>query len=260
MLATAQAESSLNPQAASATSSARGLYQFIDQTWLATLKRSGPALGYGRYADAIAQERVGPLRRARSDHAPGHHGAARRSYRERRHGGRADARQRRSAVGAARPLAKRRRALHRALPRRRRRGAADLVGGGESQCQRGELFPDCSTCQCVDLLRPLDGRAAQSRRGAQRSHRALRRGGAVAAQHAGEHGRTSRYRAKPRASPRAPSLLPVLRPPTVRQRITCALFLSIRLRLRLRCCCPASTTGTAPAPATVAGVFPIPPV
>jgi hypothetical protein len=55
MLATAQAESSLNPQATSATSSARGLYQFIDQTWLATLKRSGPTLGYDRYADAIVQ-------------------------------------------------------------------------------------------------------------------------------------------------------------------------------------------------------------
>jgi transglycosylase-like protein with SLT domain len=59
MLATAQAESSLNPQAASATSSARGLYQFIDQTWLATLKRSGPVLGYGRYADAIVQNSSG---------------------------------------------------------------------------------------------------------------------------------------------------------------------------------------------------------
>jgi hypothetical protein len=59
MLATAQAESSLNPQAASTTSSARGLYQFIDQTWLATLKRSGQALGYGRYADAIVQNASG---------------------------------------------------------------------------------------------------------------------------------------------------------------------------------------------------------
>ncbi len=60
MLATAQAESSMNPQAASTTSSARGLYQFIEQTWLATLKRSGPSLGYGRYAAAIVQ--TGPGR------------------------------------------------------------------------------------------------------------------------------------------------------------------------------------------------------
>ena len=55
MLATAQAESNMNPQAASTMSSARGLYQFIEQTWLATLKRSGSALGYGRYADAVVQ-------------------------------------------------------------------------------------------------------------------------------------------------------------------------------------------------------------
>ena len=39
----------------SSSSSAKGLFQFIDQTWLTTLKESGPALGYGRYADAIAQ-------------------------------------------------------------------------------------------------------------------------------------------------------------------------------------------------------------
>lgn len=59
MLAAAQAESGLNPHAASATSSARGLYQFIDQTWLATMKRSGAALGYARYSDAIVQTAAG---------------------------------------------------------------------------------------------------------------------------------------------------------------------------------------------------------
>jgi hypothetical protein len=59
LLATAQAESGLNPQAASPTSSARGLYQFIDQTWLATLKSAGPGLGYGKYADAIVQNASG---------------------------------------------------------------------------------------------------------------------------------------------------------------------------------------------------------
>jgi Transglycosylase SLT domain len=59
LLATAQAESGLNPQAASPTSSARGLYQFIDQTWLATVKHAGPGLGYGKYADAIVQNPAG---------------------------------------------------------------------------------------------------------------------------------------------------------------------------------------------------------
>jgi hypothetical protein len=35
------------------SSSATGLFQFIDQTWLGTLKQAGPAFGYGNYADAI---------------------------------------------------------------------------------------------------------------------------------------------------------------------------------------------------------------
>src|SRR5215471_11311382 len=59
LLATAQAESGLNPQATSPTSSARGLYQFVDQTWLAMMKRAGAALGYGKYADAIVQNASG---------------------------------------------------------------------------------------------------------------------------------------------------------------------------------------------------------
>jgi Transglycosylase SLT domain len=53
LLTTAQMESGLNPKAQAPTSSAKGLYQFIDQTWLATLKQNGPALGLGKYADAI---------------------------------------------------------------------------------------------------------------------------------------------------------------------------------------------------------------
>ena len=59
LLATAQVESGLNPQAGASTSSARGLFQFIDTTWLATMKQAGPALGYGRYADAITQDASG---------------------------------------------------------------------------------------------------------------------------------------------------------------------------------------------------------
>jgi hypothetical protein len=55
LLATAQVESGLNPTASVSSSSAKGLFQFIDQTWLTTLKESGAALGYGRYADAIVQ-------------------------------------------------------------------------------------------------------------------------------------------------------------------------------------------------------------
>ena len=59
LLATAQVESGLNPQAGATTTSARGLFQFIEQTWLATMKQSGTALGYGRYADAITRTASG---------------------------------------------------------------------------------------------------------------------------------------------------------------------------------------------------------
>ena len=59
LLATAKVESGLNPQAGASTSSARGLFQFIDQTWLATLKQSGAALGYGQYAAAITKTASG---------------------------------------------------------------------------------------------------------------------------------------------------------------------------------------------------------
>jgi hypothetical protein len=59
LLATAQVESGLNPKAAASGSSARGLFQFIDQTWLTTVKESGTALGYGRYAAAITRSSSG---------------------------------------------------------------------------------------------------------------------------------------------------------------------------------------------------------
>jgi hypothetical protein len=59
LLATARVESRLDPNAAASTSSARGLFQFIDQTWLATLKQAGPSLGYGHYADAIVRTASG---------------------------------------------------------------------------------------------------------------------------------------------------------------------------------------------------------
>jgi Transglycosylase SLT domain len=59
LLATAQVESGLNPQAGASTSSARGLFQFIETTWLATIKQAGAALGLGRFADAITQTASG---------------------------------------------------------------------------------------------------------------------------------------------------------------------------------------------------------
>ena len=59
LVTTAQIESRFNPKAKAPTSSATGLYQFIDQTWLATLKKAGPALGFGQYAEAIGKTENG---------------------------------------------------------------------------------------------------------------------------------------------------------------------------------------------------------
>ncbi len=59
LLTTAKIESGLNPSAKAATSSATGLYQFIDQTWLGTMKQEGASLGLGQYADAITRNSDG---------------------------------------------------------------------------------------------------------------------------------------------------------------------------------------------------------
>ena len=59
LLATAKMESNFNPAASASTSSARGLFQFIDQTWLGTVKEAGRQLGYGNYADAITRSASG---------------------------------------------------------------------------------------------------------------------------------------------------------------------------------------------------------
>jgi hypothetical protein len=59
LLATAKVESDLNPNLTMRSSSATGLFQFIEQTWLETLKQAGNAVGYGRYASAIKQSPSG---------------------------------------------------------------------------------------------------------------------------------------------------------------------------------------------------------
>ena len=53
LLAQAKLESSLNPSAQAKTSSASGLYQFIDSTWLRTLDQHGEGMGLGSVAAAI---------------------------------------------------------------------------------------------------------------------------------------------------------------------------------------------------------------
>ncbi|WP_261936241.1 lysozyme family protein [Sphingomonas bisphenolicum] len=55
LLGQAKIESSLNPTARAATSSATGLYQFIDQSWLAVVDKHGSEYGLGWASDAIQQ-------------------------------------------------------------------------------------------------------------------------------------------------------------------------------------------------------------
>jgi hypothetical protein len=59
LLATAKVESDLDPNLSMRSSTATGLFQFIEQTWLATLKQAGPAFGYGNYASAISRTASG---------------------------------------------------------------------------------------------------------------------------------------------------------------------------------------------------------
>ena len=53
LLGQAKIESSLNPTARATTSSARGLYQFVDQSWLAVIDKHGSEYGLGWAADMI---------------------------------------------------------------------------------------------------------------------------------------------------------------------------------------------------------------
>jgi hypothetical protein len=55
LMKTAGRESGMNPRARASTSSAAGLFQFVDQTWLSTLKQHGSKHGYARYADLISR-------------------------------------------------------------------------------------------------------------------------------------------------------------------------------------------------------------
>jgi hypothetical protein len=55
LMKTADRESSMNPRARAPSSSAAGLFQFVEQTWLSTLKQHGSKYGYARYADLISK-------------------------------------------------------------------------------------------------------------------------------------------------------------------------------------------------------------
>uniref|UniRef100_B0T763 Transglycosylase SLT domain-containing protein n=1 Tax=Caulobacter sp. (strain K31) TaxID=366602 RepID=B0T763_CAUSK len=62
LMGAAKRESGFNPNAKAGTSSASGLFQFVDQTWLSTLKKHGAKYGYARYADLIQQGSDGKYR------------------------------------------------------------------------------------------------------------------------------------------------------------------------------------------------------
>ena len=64
LLGTAMRESSLKPLAQSATSSAAGLFQFVDQTWLGLVKGHGAKYGLSSMTNAISVDSQGHYRAA----------------------------------------------------------------------------------------------------------------------------------------------------------------------------------------------------
>jgi hypothetical protein len=59
LLSTSGRESDHRPDLGSTTSTAKGLFQFVDQTWLDLVKRQGASVGLERYADAIGVDAQG---------------------------------------------------------------------------------------------------------------------------------------------------------------------------------------------------------
>lgn len=59
LVKTARRESALDPKARASRSSAEGLFQFIEQTWLSTLKEAGPKLGLGRFSQSVVETKPG---------------------------------------------------------------------------------------------------------------------------------------------------------------------------------------------------------
>lgn len=62
LLKTAHRESSFQADAKAPTSSAQGLFQFIDETWIQAIKDDGPRFGLSQYADMIVKSDGGKYR------------------------------------------------------------------------------------------------------------------------------------------------------------------------------------------------------
>jgi transglycosylase-like protein with SLT domain len=59
LVKTAARESSFNPAAKAKTSSATGLFQFIESTWMETMKEAGPRHGLEKFSDHIQRSKSG---------------------------------------------------------------------------------------------------------------------------------------------------------------------------------------------------------
>ena len=163
LLATAQVESDLNPKAGAATSSARGLFQFIEQTWLGTLKQAGAGARLRPLCQRHHQAAVRALRRC----------TTRRCAREilkLRNDPTANAvmagafTQENAGMLAPHSAARRPRASSTSrISRRRRRRAADRARRRQPARQRRATFPGRREGQSVDLLRSA-GQCPQRRR------------------------------------------------------------------------------------------------
>ncbi|MEI9806035.1 MAG: transglycosylase SLT domain-containing protein [Pseudolabrys sp.] len=98
LMTTAKIESNLNPGAQASTSSAKGLYQFIEQDLARHAqdqrRRQWPRPLFRRHFQVAGR----PLRGGRSGHANGDHAVAQRSGRQRRDGRRLHPRQCRSVA------------------------------------------------------------------------------------------------------------------------------------------------------------------
>ena len=175
LLTTAQIESNLNPAAQASTSSAKGLYQFIDQTWLGTMKQDGAALGLRPLCRRHIALGGRALRGVGSRHARGDHAAAQRSASERDDGGRLTRNNATAWSARTRPPAERGELYIAHFLGAD--GAGKLIDAASSQPQASAaaMFPQRGRGQSQHLLRQLWPRA-QRRRGLRQADRAFRHG------------------------------------------------------------------------------------
>ncbi len=139
---TAERESNFNPSAKASTSSATGMFQFLEQTWLGMVKQEGPKSASSTRLRRSRQRRS--LQRQRSGHAPAHPVAPRGSRHLRDDGRRLRFAQRPAAGGGSGPQAARGRALHRPFPRGFRRARPDQSCPAESRTTAAAHFDDAA--------------------------------------------------------------------------------------------------------------------